>query len=62
MLGIFVVDLIADRAAIHPVEIACIEDLIAVLIGGQPLGEGSTGRRLLAAGVMFAGIVVLATG
>ena len=36
--------------------------LFAVLIGGQLLGEGSTGRRLLAAVVMFAGIVVLATG
>lgn len=36
--------------------------LFAVLIGGQLLGEGSTLRRLLAAVVMFAGIVVLATG
>jgi drug/metabolite transporter (DMT)-like permease len=36
--------------------------LFAVLIGGQLLGEGRTGRRLLAALVMLAGIVVLATG
>ena len=36
--------------------------LFAVLIGGQLLGEGRTGCRLLAALVMLAGIVALATG